>query len=199
MIESRIIPKTTINGTTNARKCGLFNSLYNAHNCKGFCYSGINILENGTIRIDVFLPSITKEEIHNFRKAHFKFYQNELPNKTISTHIRGGAITDAIIDPTIYADNRISKINTQKFCMAFLVDTETDTIVAARVLCLGDNFYNKLAQSLNKMIELEITTEDILSAFWEYIDPKDLDECLKGARYIGKDHHSFTPNIITTA
>lgn len=106
---------------------------------------------------------------------------------------------DVIIDPTIYADNRISKINTQKFCLAFLVDTETDTIVATRVLCLGDNFYNKLSQSLNKMIELGITTEDMLSAFWEYINPKDLDECLKGARYIGKDHHSYTPNIITTA
>lgn len=106
---------------------------------------------------------------------------------------------DVITDPTIYADNRISKINTQKFCLAFLVDTETDTIVAARVLCLGDNVYNKLSQSLNKMLELGITTEDMLSAFWKYINPNDLDECLNGARYIGKDHCSYTPNIITTA
>ena len=56
-----------------------------------------------------------------------------------------------------------------------------------------------MIESTNKMLELGITTENMLSAFWKYIDPKDLAGCLKGVRYIEKDHRSYTPNIITTA
>lgn len=61
--------KYTINGESNPKKCGMFDDFYNM----GFSeYTGVNVLEDGTLRIDFLARHLSRPEVNNFHTKPLK-------------------------------------------------------------------------------------------------------------------------------
>lgn len=190
------VPACTINGISDARKCGLFNHVYLTNPIKGFTYSGINILCDGSLEIDCFMPRVSKREAEDFMNKPIRFYKKDLPNGTISISIRGAMSGDYIIDPTIYPDNRIELITESKWCNMFLVDTADNQILGIRICILHDETYETIYDVLQTMLNRGCKSVDVITGFQDYIVPFSPNRFIKNAFYLGREKGSYrTPNL----
>ena len=186
----------TINGISDADKCGLFNHIYFVHQIKNFKYTGINILGDGSLEIDCFMPHVSKTEAEDFMNKPIRFYKKDLPNGTISISIRGAMIADYIIDPTIYPDNRIELITETKCCSMFLVDTSNNKILGIRICILQDEIYETIYDVLHTMLNRGCKTIDAITGFQKYVIPISPSKYIKNASYLGREKGSYrTPNL----
>ncbi len=191
------VPACTINGMSDARKCGLFDHVYLTHPIKGFTYAGINILCDGSLEIDCFMPCVSKQETEDFMNKPIRFYKKDLPNGTISISIRGAISGDYIIDPTIYPDNRIERITERKWCSMFLVDTADNKILGIRICILNDETYETIYDVLQTMLNRGCKSFDAVTGFQDYVLPFSSNKFIKNASYFGREKGSYrTPNLL---
>ena len=177
----------TIKVGANARELQYFAGIYSELGwLKGFSYSGINVKADGTLSIDLLFPNVTPKEIADFMNKPVRVLQKEHSNGAYTISVRGMCTIDAVIDPNIYPDDRISKIIEPKLCYAFLVDTRKDTVVAFRVFRLNDNVYKEIGRACAAMLENDCTTADIMAG-WKnasLLSSKQLEQL---SVYLGRD------------
>lgn len=188
-----------INGTTIASECGMFDHIYRNHKEKKFTYSNINLHSDGSLEINVFIPNVSKYEYEDFMSKPMRFYNKKLPNGAYQTSIRGATSMDVIFDPALYNDSRISKIPEKKMCNAFLIDTATDKILGIRAMQLNDKVYDEFYNSCSEMLKNNITLQDIIKAFTQYIIPYSHSAVLKQATYLGREVSNATPQFLYVA
>lgn len=177
----------TIKVGTNARNLQHFAGVYGEFGwLKGFSYSALNVLADGTMELDQFTPKITAKEIADFMNKPVRILQREQPNGTYTVSFRGLTTVDAMIDPTIYPDDRIAKISEPKLCYAFLVDTYKDTVVAFRVFTLSNKVYEEIGRACTKMLARGCTTSDVMAG-WNYATRFSPDALEKASVYLGRD------------
>lgn len=194
--ENNEVNTCTINGISDASRCGLFDHVYSVHQIKGFTYSAINISCDGSLEIDRFMPHVSKQEAEDFMNKPIRFYKKELPNGTISISIRGAMSGDYIIDPTIYPDNRIELIAETKCCSMFLVDTSNNKILGIRICILQDEIYETIYDVLHTMLNRGCKTIDAFTGFQKYVIPISPSKYIKNASYLGREKGSYrTPNL----
>ena len=187
-----------INNTSDASKCGLFEHIYSDYINKGFSYSAINILSDGSLEIDCFMPHISQREAEDFMNKPVRFYKKELPNGAISISIRGAVIGDYIIDPIIYPDNRIELIVETSWCNMFLVDTEDNSIKGIRFCILSDEIYEAIDGALQIMLGRGLKSIDLVLAFKKYIAPFSPSKFIQRATYLGREKGNIRTQNLTT-
>lgn len=94
---------------------------------------------------------------------------------------------DVIFDPSIYPDDRVDRVLDGKLCMAYMVDTITDTIVGIRCFKLSDRAYKEFHKSCVKMMERGCTTYDAIEGLKRFVLPVPVERLEKISVYIGRD------------
>lgn len=179
-----IFPTYTINGTSNARMCGIFKHIYSQQPIDGFSCSQMHITSEGTFEIDYFIPLITKAEADDFMNKPMRFFMKNLPNGTICISVRGAVSGDYIINPTWYRDNRIQRMKEKRECAMFLVDTADDQILGIRFCVLEDTLCETVGDALQTMQQYGYNSTDVATGFYKYIMP------YSSSIYIGREMSS---------
>ena len=95
--------KYFINDESDARKCGMFDAFYASGESE---YAGVNVLADGTLRIDFLAKNLSNCELIRFHNEPLKIYALHLESDCYAILLRGMVDMDVIIDPNIYSDNR---------------------------------------------------------------------------------------------
>ena len=185
----------TINGENNSKKCGMFEDFYKSGAAE---YTGMNILEDGTLRIDFLVRHLNRREIDNFHNEPLKVYGLHIGDDCYAILLRGMVNIDVIIDPTIYPDNRIQKIKEKNECICFLVDTASNSIMGIKFLRFNDKAISFIADNVNRMEIMGKDTIDCQLAYAERVIPFSPKELLKRAVYYGKSDGSVSTNNLCT-
>lgn len=191
----------TVSIGANARECGAFDGIYNMYRgAKVFSHTGIDLQDDGTLCFSIFIPLPHENEIEYFNNKPVKMFQRELENGTYSTSVRGFFTMDVVFDPSVYPDDRVDRILDGKLCMAYMVDTITDTIVGIRCFKLSDRAYKEFHKSCVKMMERGCTTYDALEGLQRYVLPVPVERLEKISVYIGRDTANIrTDNLVMLA
>ena len=107
---------------------------------------------------------------------------------------RGMVNIDAIIDPSIYPDNRIEKIKDRNECICFLVDTACNTIMGIKFLHLNDKAISFIGDNVKRMDDLGKDTMQCQIAYYNSVIPYTHKELVKRAVYLGKSDGSVATN-----
>ncbi|MBQ7793443.1 MAG: hypothetical protein IJ366_02880 [Clostridia bacterium] len=187
--------KCSINGESDARKCGMFDAFYASGDSE---YAGVNVLADGTLRIDFMARNISNQEINNFNNEPLKIYALHLESDCYAILLRGMVDMDVIVDPNLYPDNRIEKIQEKNRCLCFLVDTASNSICGIKTLKLGSKAISFISQNAKHMRDIGFSTRKCWTAYSMRILPYSSDELVKQAVYYGKNGGSVsTRNLIT--
>ena len=181
--------KYTINGESNPKKCGMFDDFYN----RGISeYAGVNVLEDGTLRIDFLAKHLNRQEIENFHNNPLKVYGLHIGNDCYAILLRGMVNMDVMIDPSQYADNRIEKIKERNECVCFLVDTASNAIKGIKLLRLDNNAISFVANNLKRMNDMGVNAMHCALAYINRINPYTAKELVRRATYYGKSDGSVS-------
>lgn len=186
--------KYTINGESNPKKCGMFDDFYNM----GFSeYTGVNVLEDGTLRIDFLARHLSRPEVNNFHTKPLKVYGLHIGNDCYAVLLRGMVNIDVIIDPSMYSDNRIEKVKEKNECICFLVDTASNVIMGIKFLRLDNKAISFVADNLKQMADMGVNAMDSYLAYTNLIVPYTPRELERRATYYGKSDGSVsTENLL---
>lgn len=185
--------KFTINGESNPKKCGVFDEFYESGASE---YSGINVLEDGTLRIDFLARHLGRHEIINFHTEPLKVYGLHIGNDCYAILLRGMVNIDVIIDPSLYPDNRIEKVKEKNECICFLVDTASNVIMGIKFLRLENKAVSFVADNLKRMKDMGVNVMDWYLEFNNRIIPYTPKELMMRATYYGKSDRSIcTENL----
>ena len=99
---------------------------------------------------------------------------------------------DVIIDPNIYSDNRIEKIQEKNTCRCFLVDTASNVICGIKTLRLGSKAISFICQNAKRMRDIGFSTRKCDAAYSMRILPYSATELMNRAVYYGKQDGSVT-------
>lgn len=181
--------KCTINGESNPKKCGVFDEFYKSGASE---YSGINVLEDGTLRIDFLVRHLSRREVDNFRTQPLKVYGLHIGNDCFAILLRGMVDMDVIIDPSLYPDNRIDKVKEKNECICFLVDTASNVIMGIKFLRLDNKAVSFVADNLKRMKDKGVSAMDCYLAYNNRIIPYTPKELVRHATYYGKSDGSVS-------
>ena len=105
---------------------------------------------------------------------------------------------DVIIDPNVYSDNRIEKIQENNKCLCFLVDTASNIICGIKMLKLGSKAISFISQNAKRMRDIGFSTRKCDAAYSMRILPYSATELMNRAVYYGKHDGSVsTQNLVT--
>ena len=181
--------KYTINGESNPKKCGMFDDFYNM----GFSeYTGVNVLEDGRLRIDFLARYLSRTEIDNFHTKPLKVYGLHIGNGCYAVLLRGMVNMDVIIDPSLYPDNRIEKVKEKNECICFLADTGSNVIMGIKFLRLENKAISFVANNLKHMADMGVNAMDCYQACKSRIIPYTPKELERRATYYGKSDRSVS-------
>lgn len=181
--------KFTINGESNPKKCGVFDEFYESGASE---YSGINVLEDGTLRIDFLARHLSRHEINNFHTEPLKVYGLHIGNDCYAILLRGMVNMDVIIDPSLYPDNRIEKVKEKNECICFLVDTASNVIMGIKFLRLNNMAISFVANNLKRMNDMGVNETYCAMAYINRIIPYTAKELVRCATYYGKSDGSVS-------
>lgn len=186
--------KYTINGESNPKKCGMFDDFYNM----GFSeYAGVNVLEDGTLRIDFLARHLSRHEVDNFHTKPLKVYGLHIGNDCYAVLLRGMVDMDVIIDTSMYSDNRIEKVKEKNECICFLVDTASNVIMGIKFLRLDNKAISFVADNLKQMADMGVNAMDCYLAYTNLVAPYTPRELERRATYYGKSDGSVsTENLL---
>lgn len=186
--------KYTINGESNPKKCGMFDDFYNM----GFSeYAGVNVLEDGTLRIDFLARHLSRHEVDNFHTKPLKVYGLHIGNNCYAVLLRGMVDMDVVIDTSMYSDNRIEKVKEKNECICFLVDTASNVIMGIKFLRLDNKAISFVADNLKQMADMGVNAMDSYLAYTNLIVPYTPRELERRATYYGKSDGSVsTENLL---
>lgn len=181
--------KYTINGESNPKKCGMFDDFYNM----GFSeYAGVNVLEDGTLRIDFLARHLSRHEVDNFHTKPLKVYGLHIGNDCYAVLLRGMVDMDVVIDTSMYSDNRIEKVKEKNECICFLVDTASNVIMGIKFLRLDNKAISFVADNLKHMAGMGVNAMDCYQAYKSRIIPYTPKELERRATYYGKSDRSVS-------
>ena len=181
--------KYFINGESDARKCGMFDAFYASGESE---YGGINVLADGTLRIDFLAKNLSNCELIRFHNEPLKIYALHLESDCYAILLRGMVDMDVIIDPNIYPDNRIEKIQEKNTCLCFLVDTASNVICGIKTLRLGSKAISFICQNAKRMRDIGFSARKCGAAYSMRILPYSATELMNRAVYYGKQDGSVT-------
>lgn len=192
--------KFTINGTSNARECGLFDGFYAIAGPKSkHELTSLLVNESGNLILCDFIPHIREDEVRRFLTSPFRIYRNELSNGIITTSIRGMSDMDFVHLPhSSPVDLRRVKPQGQ-IVDAFMVDTATDEIKGIRMVGISDRTASQLLHDWITIEQKGFSIEDINRTLATYVYPYSTKEFQNRSVYVGRDISSTVSHNLYTS
>ncbi|MBR3966092.1 MAG: hypothetical protein IKJ91_03355 [Clostridia bacterium] len=191
--------KFTINGTENARKCGLFDKIYSISGPQsGIELTSLSVDEIGGLNLLCFMPDISNTEIDNFLNKPLHIYRNALPNGVISTSLRGMTSMDFIHLPYSSPIDLRDVSPKNQLVNSFLVDTSTDKIKGIRLIGLSEETVRQLLDDWISTEDAGFDKNDIYETLNKYVFPYSSEDFQKMSTYIGTNISAFTAKNLNT-
>ena len=189
----------TINGSTNAQKCGLFDEFYSMVGPKSReALTTLSVDEKGGLNLLCFMPYINNAEINNFLSSPLHIYRYELPNGIIANLIRGTVSCDFVHLPYSSPIDLREITPKNQLVNAFLVDTATDKIMGIRMLELPESTVRQLLSDWISIEDGGFDKRDIQDTLNRYIFTYSPEALEKKATYVGKNISSITTRNFNT-
>ena len=187
----------TINGTSSAIECGLFDALYSVigpNSRAGFVSLAVDT--NGKFQLFDFMPNVTEGEVYSFLNRPLRIFRKELDDGVITTSIRGMVNSDFVHLPYSSPVDLRKVIPEGQLVSAFLVDSATDEIKCIRNIGLSNKI---IAQLLDDWITIEdrgFSVAEINRSLSDNVYCYSSKEYEKRSTYIGRDHSNIVSNNV---
>lgn len=191
------IEKCSVNGVYNPREIPLLKSCMAAADRDGG-YANMNIAPDGTPMIIAAFPNVSKKEVNSFYSKELKIYALPVDGDRYNALLFRGALDfDAIIDPTIYPDNRMELLRNQPMGVMFLIDSLENKICGIKTLSLSETVRNRIANDAESMKIQGVTTYRIMRTYMNEILPFTPEDLGAKSIFLGKSRGITTRNLYT--
>ena len=180
MVESRVTDKKYLEVMHSCAGQGMFNE----------------ITEDGNMEVIVCLPFVEEREIKAFNSCTPTAYSYELGGKSAVILDLKATISEVVINPTYYADERWDKFENGecKELVIYLMDSIANCIVAGKVFDLKGNMLEKFRKSFS--MNASYTRKELDDWTQENIFSRNVRDNIKRSSYVGKCYESEGAEIV---
>lgn len=154
-------------------------------------FTGLALCEDGSAIYLHLIPRVTEYEKKNFMHSAVRFFNSTVGTDNLNlTLIRGALLNDFIFTCPFNKSTADNAFHDHNITM-FLVDTESDTIEAIRVISVNDKLKDIIQDQYNKIHDNQISDIELSMYAETYIVPYSPKELEKRSTYLCRDGGSM--------
>lgn len=163
-------------------------------------FSGLNLCEDGTAVYFHLVPRVTEYEKKNFMYSAVRFFNSTVGTDNLNLTLMRGAVCNDFIFTCPFEKSTADNAFHDNQIIMLLVDTESDTIEAIRIISVNDKLKRVIQDQYNKIHDNHISDIELSMYAETHIYPYSPKELEKRSTYLCRDGGNMhVENIVLVA